>query len=225
MTVDALEFYFDPICPWAYQASKWIREVRGAVGLDITWRFFSLEEINLEEGKKHPWERPWSYGFGQMRVGALIRREQGQDAVDRWYEGIGAAFFERGEATHTPETHAEHLSSLGFDPSLVDRAVDDETTLDEVRADHDHVTGEHAAFGVPTLIFADGGTVYGPVIAPAPTGDDAVRLWELTKQWPSFSGLYEMYTPKTQDHQREIGELFTPYLQARQWRTVQNPAP
>src|SRR5439155_22845479 len=86
---ESVQFFFDPICPWAYQASKWIRDVRAQTELDVEWRFFSLEEINREEGKKHPWERPWSFGWGQMRVGALIRRELGNDELDRWYAGIG----------------------------------------------------------------------------------------------------------------------------------------
>ena len=59
------------MCPYAYQTSVWIRDVREQIGLDITWRFFSLEEVNRVEGKRHPWERPWSFGWGQMRVGSL----------------------------------------------------------------------------------------------------------------------------------------------------------
>ena len=65
-----VDFHFDVMCPWAYQASVWIREVRAATGLEVRWRFFSLEEINRKEGKKHPWERPWSYGWSMMRIGA-----------------------------------------------------------------------------------------------------------------------------------------------------------
>ena len=78
--MERLQWFFDPMCPYAYQASRWIRDVRTQTPLDITWRFFSLEDINREDGKKHPWERPWSYGWGQMRVGALIRRDLGNDA-------------------------------------------------------------------------------------------------------------------------------------------------
>ncbi len=222
---ESVEFFFDPMCPWAYQASKWIREVEQQVELDITWRFFSLEEINREEGKKHPWERPWSYGWGQMRVGALIRRELGNDALDRWYAGIGESFFERATGTHTPESHKVRITELGFDSELVARAIADDTTTADVKADHDHVTGTFAAFGVPTLVFENGRAVYGPVIAPAPVGAEALRLWELTKQWSTFPQLYEMYTPKTRAAQAEIGTLFAPYLQARAWRTIQNPAP
>ena len=67
------------MCPYAYQTSLWIREVRDRTGLEVNWRFFSLEEINRAEGKKHPWEREWSYGWSLMRIGALLRR-QGMDA-------------------------------------------------------------------------------------------------------------------------------------------------
>ena len=54
---DRIEFFFDYMCPWAYRTSVWIRQVRDAIGFSIDWRFFSLEEVNREEGKKHPWER------------------------------------------------------------------------------------------------------------------------------------------------------------------------
>lgn len=51
-----VDFHFDPLCPFAYQTSVWIRDVRAQLGITINWRFFSLEEINLVAGKKHPWE-------------------------------------------------------------------------------------------------------------------------------------------------------------------------
>ena len=176
-----LIFYFDPMCPYAYQTSVWIREVRRALGLDITWRFFSLEEVNLVAGKAHPWERPWSYGFGQMRVGALIRRELGNDALDRWYAAVGHAFFYDGVKTHVREVHAHVIADAGFDPSLVERAVADDSTLTEVRDEHLDAVARYGAHGVPTLVLDGDYAVYGPVVVPAPTGDDAVALWELVR--------------------------------------------
>src|SRR5689334_22091301 len=119
------------MCPYAYQTSLWIRDVRVQTPLEITWKFFSLEEVNLVPGKRHPWDRPWSYGFGQMRVGVLIRRELGNDALDRWYAAVGHAFFSDGMKTHVPEAHAEVIASAGFDPSFVERALDDESTIAE----------------------------------------------------------------------------------------------
>ncbi|BCI52230.1 hypothetical protein NIIDNTM18_15080 [Mycolicibacterium litorale] len=59
----SVDFHFDVMCPFAYQTSRWVRSVRDETGLQVNWRFFSLEEINRQEGKKHPWEWEWSYGW------------------------------------------------------------------------------------------------------------------------------------------------------------------
>jgi 2-hydroxychromene-2-carboxylate isomerase len=223
---DAISFSFDPMCPYAYQTSRWIRTVRAAIGLDITWKFFSLEEVNRVEGKKHPWERPWSYGFGQMRVGALIRRELGNDALDRWYAAVGNAFFLDGIKTHVPEQHAQVIARAGFDASYVERAIADASTLTEVRDEHLGAVTGHGAHGVPTIVLQPSGyAVYGPVVVPAPEGEDAIALWEIVKSMQRFPHLYELRHPKTIDDLVHIGEQFRTYLSSRDWNTIENPAP
>src|SRR5690606_17808439 len=94
-TPTTVDFHFDIMCPWAYQTSLWMRDVRDQLGLDVRWRFFSLEEINRKEGKKHPWEREWSYGWSMMRVGALLRRED-PALLDRWYLTAATALHVHG---------------------------------------------------------------------------------------------------------------------------------
>ena len=54
--IASVDYHFDVMCPYAYQTAKWIRDVRRQNGIEINWKFFSLEEINRVEGKKHPWE-------------------------------------------------------------------------------------------------------------------------------------------------------------------------
>ncbi len=217
-------FYLDPMCPYAYQTSLWIREVQRQVDLAVTWRFFSLEEVNLVAGKPHPWERPWSYGFGQMRVGALIRRELGNDALDRWYAAVGRAFFYDGVKTQVPELHARVIADAGFDPTFVERAIADDSTLTEVREEHQDAVARYGAHGVPTLIVGDGFAVYGPVVVPAPTGDDAVALWDLVRTLPRFPQLYELRHPKTRADVASVAEHFATYLTTRDWKTIENPA-
>jgi 2-hydroxychromene-2-carboxylate isomerase len=222
---EGIAFYFDPMCPYAYQTSVWIRRAREQTPLDIEWRFFSLEEVNLVAGKRHPWERPWSYGFGQMRVGALIRRELGNDALDRWYATVGRAFFSDGVKTHVPDVHAKVIADAGFDPSLVDRAIADESTLDEVREEHLDAATRYGAHGVPTIVFDSGYAVYGPVVVPAPDGDDALALWELVRSMQRFPHLYELRHPKTTEDIVHVADQFRTYLTTRDWNTVENPAP
>jgi 2-hydroxychromene-2-carboxylate isomerase len=221
--MERIEFHFDPMCPWAYQTSKWVREVRAQIGLDIDWRFFSLEEINLVAGKRHPWERPWSYGFGQMRVGAWLRRRS-MDELDRWYEVVGRAFHEEGIKTHDPDVHAALLAEHGFPAGAVDAALADDTTLAEVRADHERSVAEYGSHGVPTIVLPGNYAVFGPVVVPTPTGPAAIRLWELVRGWAEFPNLYELRHPKTAADLAHIAETFRPYLTARDWGTIEHPA-
>ncbi|WP_018503007.1 mycothiol-dependent nitroreductase Rv2466c family protein [Parafrankia discariae] len=101
-----VDLYLDVMCPWAYQTSKWIRTVRAERDIQVTWRFFSLEEAEHKPGKKHPWERPWSYGWSRPRVAAFLRREADGNAeveVDRFYAVASRMLHEDGTAVHTRE--------------------------------------------------------------------------------------------------------------------------
>lgn len=218
-----VEFFFDVMCPWAYQASKWIRDVRSQTGLEIDWRFFSLEEVNLDEGKRHPWERGWSYGWSMLRIAAWLRRKD-PSLVDSWYAAAGKALHEDGRKPFLPDGAKQVVGEAGLPAETVDAAIADEATHDDVRDDHRRLVRDHAGFGVPTLVFPNGEAVYGPVVVPAPTGEAALRLWELTVGWTELPHLYEMRKPKTGRDLGHIGTHFLPYLQARQWQTVERPA-
>lgn len=227
--VKEIDFYFDPMCPWAYQTSLWIREVRRLNGLSINWRFFSLEEINRPEDKKHPWERELAYGWSPMRVAAFLRRTD-QASCDAWYLAIGRALHEEGRKPHDPNTARELLTSIGVSPDIWDQALADETTHDEVKADHFFAVDELAGFGVPIIVFAASArhprkAIFGPVVVPAPMGEEALALWDVTVAYRSINGLYEIKTPKTTSDLALIARAFTPYLQGRDWESVQNPAP
>ena len=150
-TPTRVDFHFDVICPWAYQTSHWMREVRDRLGLEVDWRFFSLEEVNRLEGKKHPWEREWSYGWSMMRVGALLKRED-PALNDAWYLKAGTALHVEGRKPHEPAVARALLAEMDLDPGIVDEALADPTTHDAVRADHERVIGL-GGWGVPTLVF------------------------------------------------------------------------
>lgn len=224
-----VDFYFDPMCPWAYQTSLWIREVRRLNGLRISWKFFSLEEVNRPEGKKHPWEREVAYGWSPLRVAALLRRED-PDLCDAWYLACGRTLHEEGRKPHDPVIARELLASIGASPDIWDRALADATTHDDVRSDHVFAVDELGGFGVPIIVIPASGeiprrAIFGPVVVPAPMGDDALALWDLTLAYRRIHGLYEIKTPKTKEDLALIARAFTPYLQGRDWESVQNPAP
>jgi hypothetical protein len=117
------------------------------------------------------------------------------------------------------------IADAGFDPSLVERALADPTTLDEPRAEHEDAVARYGAHGVATLVLPGEYAVYGPVVVPAPVGDDARALWDLVRGMARFPHLYELRHPKTLDDLLHVGEQFRTYLTTRDWQTVENPAP
>jgi 2-hydroxychromene-2-carboxylate isomerase len=212
-----VDFHFDPMCPFAYQTSRWIRHVRAETGLTVHWRFFSLEEVNRFEGKKHPWERAWSYGWSLMRIGALLRRRD-MGLLDDWYATIGRLLHEEGGKPHDPGVARALLADIGAGPELLDAALADETTHDEVRADHQRVV-DAGGYGVPTL-FLDGQCLFGPVLVDPPSGADAVRLWDVVTGMAAFPHVYELQRPKAPADQALIAERLAPYLRGRDWVSV-----
>lgn len=115
--ITAVDVHIDLMCPWAYQSSLWMRTVRDATGIDVRWRWFSLEEVNRAEGKKHPWERPWAWGWSLLRIGAHLRRVAGEPDDARGAAAADAA--EDAVAAETAET-----ADADADADAAEAAVD-----------------------------------------------------------------------------------------------------
>jgi 2-hydroxychromene-2-carboxylate isomerase len=172
---ETIRFHFDPLCPWAWQSSKWIREVERVRDIDVEWRLFSLQLIN--EGREDPLADVHALGTPALRTLAIVRREGGNDGVGHAYEALGNRVHERGEQL-SPEVVAKSLADIGLDPSLVDRALEDDSTIAAVKAEHDAAVAQAGAFGVPTIVLSSGRGIFGPVISSAPTEEEAGEMWD-----------------------------------------------
>ncbi|EHR50237.1 putative dithiol-disulfide isomerase involved in polyketide biosynthesis [Saccharomonospora marina XMU15] len=217
-TPTEVDFHFDPMCPFAYHTSRWVREVRAHTGLKVNWRFFSLEEVNRFEGKKHPWQRQWSYGWSQLRIAALLRRRD-PALLDAWYARVGRELHLDGGKPHDPATARDLLAEIGVEPGLLDEALADPSTHDDILADHRRVI-DAGGFGVPTLFFPDGQCLFGPVLVDPPSGQAAVRLWELVTGMLEFPHVYELQRPKNERDEQVIACELEPYVRGRDWVSV-----
>jgi protein-disulfide isomerase-like protein with CxxC motif len=158
-----------------------------------------------------------------LRVAAMLRRKSQED-VERFYGAAGCALHEDGRKVQDRVVLEAILAESGFDPATVEASLTDATVDEEIRADHQRAL-DLGGFGVPTLVLDGTTPLFGPVIAPAPTGEAAGRLWDLVAGWAEYPNLYEVRRPKTPADFAHIQNVFSPYLVARDWRSVAHPAP
>jgi hypothetical protein len=200
-----VRFYFDPVCPFAWMTSKWLRMVAERRDYTVDWRFISLRMIN--SGVDYETHFPAGYDEGHtsglrlLRVAARARAEHGRAAVGPFYETVSSEIFDApGGAELTPATRGSRafveplLAKAGLPAGLAD-ALDDTRWDEEIRAEGDEaltLTGRDV--GTPIIHFEPpaGTAFFGPVISRLPDPDDAGRLWDYVTGLAGFPGFAEL---------------------------------
>ncbi len=201
-----LHFYFDPVCPFAWLTSKWVRVVAAQRDYSVDWRFISLRILNshIDYATHFPpnYEEGHTAGLRLLRVAARVRAECGREAVGPLYQAIGARIFDTSrdiDPLSASDQGARHtlepvLRDAGLPTDLAD-ALDDQTLDDDIRAESDEalaLTGRDV--GTPILHFQPpGGTAFfGPVISRLPSADEAGELWDHVVALAAFPGFAEI---------------------------------
>jgi 2-hydroxychromene-2-carboxylate isomerase len=169
-----VDFYLDPVCPWAWRTARWIREVARVRPIEVRWKCLSLEEVNRPRGTVREAHQASRAAF---RALVAARRRGGEAAADRLYAALGAARHERREDLSEPGTVRAALVEAGLSETLYDEALADSSTEREYLAEHAAVV-ERGGFGVPTLVLDGGPPIFGPVIDPVPQGEEAGALYD-----------------------------------------------
>lgn len=169
-----------------------MRQVCRVRPVEVRWRFFSLEEVNKDEDNTVDWENGRSAPL--LRVLALVRRRHGEDGVDRFYQALARARFEREQQLNDPGVCETALEEAGLDRVLRAEALADPSTRDEVLAEHADIAARDGAFGVPTLVLdnGEGPGIFGPVIKPVPEGEAAGELWDRVAWLLRQPGFFEL---------------------------------
>jgi hypothetical protein len=201
-----LHFYFDPVCPFAWMTSKWVRIVAAQRDYSVDWRFISLRILNahIDYASHFPpnYEEGHSAGLRLLRVAARVRAEHGRDAVGPLYKAIGTRIFDTSRDVD-PLSASDQGARHTLEPLLRDaglstdfaEALDDQTLDDEIRAETEEalaLTGRDV--GTPILHFQppSGTAFFGPVISRLPSPDDAGKLWDHVIALASFPGFAEI---------------------------------
>ncbi|MGH1502457.1 MAG: hypothetical protein ACRBI6_02795 [Acidimicrobiales bacterium] len=199
-----IEFFWDPVCPFAWITSRWIEKVAAQSDFTVDWRFISLRILNKD--KDYATEFPEGYEFGHtaglrmLRVAAAVRAELGPQPLGALVTAYGQSYFDRPQGSgmrtklstrpHVEEVlaaaglatdYADHLDDDGWDVML-----EAETELALTRTGRD--------VGTPIISFRppDGLSFFGPVISRVPDDDEALPLWEAVTTLASFEGFAEL---------------------------------
>ncbi len=199
-----IEFFWDPVCPFAWITSRWLVKVASQSDYKIDWRFISLRLLNKD--KDYATEFPPEYEEGHMaglrmlRVAAAIRNDLGRDPLDSLVTAYGESFWDQPKGSgmrsylSTPKHAVEVLTAAGLPASYADhldntswdQTLDDETELALSRTGRD--------VGTPIITFQPphGLSFFGPVISRVPSDEEALPLWEAVTTLASFPGFAEM---------------------------------
>ena len=209
MTAD-LRFWFDPVCPFAWMTSKWVRTVAAQRDYEVEWRFISLRLLNrdVDYDKHFPpgYDAGHTAGLRLLRVAACARAGHGPAAVAALYEAIGAQIFEVGpEAAAVPDRIEElvvaALAEAGL-PGILGTALEDPVWDEQIQQETDEalaLTGKDV--GTPILEFrapgnagqpSGGVAFFGPVISRLPSEAEALELWDHVIGLASFPGFAEL---------------------------------
>ncbi len=200
MAKQRAEFWFDPVCPWAWMTSRWILEVEKVRDIEVNWNLFSLAYLNRDKDVPEDYKSKLIRSWHCTRVIAAAQRERGDSITLPLYTAISSRIhLEKMEVGK--ELLEAALTEVGLSPALA-AAMDDESLNQDIIDSHERgikLVGNDV--GTPIIAVGDA-AFFGPVISPAPKGEAAGKLWDGVVGVASYPGFFEI------KRSRNVGPIF-----------------
>jgi len=192
-----VDFWFDPVCPWAWIASRWMHEVEKVRPVSTRWHVMSLSVLNEGRDVPEPYQELMRTGWGPVRVCIAAEQRYGSEALGPLYTALGTRFHLE-KAPRERATYEAALAEAGLPAELA--AAAESAEYDEaLRASHKEGI-DRVGYDVGTpVISVNGLSVFGPVVSPIPRGDAAGRLWDGVLLIAGTDGFFELKRSRTRD--------------------------
>jgi 2-hydroxychromene-2-carboxylate isomerase len=191
-----VDFWFDPSCPWAWMTSRWVDEVAVLRDLDVTFHIMSLAVLNEDRDDiSDEYRAFFPRALRYTRLVAAVAELHGQQLVKPLYDALGTRIHPGG-STDSDTVIAEALAELQLPAEIAAYADSDEYDT-QMRASHfDGIGRVGQDVGTP-VIAVDGVAFFGPVISPAPKGEQAAALWDGVVALAAYDGFFELKRSRT----------------------------
>ena len=192
-----LDFWFDPICPWAWIASRWVLEAAQVRDLDAHWHVMSLSVLNKDRDLPEEYRALLSTGWGPVRIVVAAEQEFGAAVVLPLYTALGTRFH-HDKLPHERATYEAALAEVGLPLRLADAADSEDFDEALIKSHHEGMDPVGQDVGTP-VIHTQGTAFFGPVVTPIPRGEAAGRLWDGVVLVAGIDGFYELKRTRDRD--------------------------
>lgn len=195
---DHVDFWFDPLCPWAWLTSRWVLETEKVRPIEVQFRIMSLSVLNENRDDiSDEYRKKINEGLAPVRICMAAEASYGAHMLRDLYTALGSKHHVHArEFSH--DVYAEALSEAGLPVELAQAAGSDEYD-DQIRKSHRRGIDQVGQDVGTPIIAINGSAFFGPVLSPAPKGETAGNIWDGAVALASYDGFFELKRTRTRE--------------------------